>query len=194
MKSFFIMLLLLCVTFASTYRIDLEKGYNLVSIPYPSVYLVENNNCIVNRIWVYYGGKYITSNFSTDIGNPLGINYNSFFVYAKEQCSIELGTDMNVSQLLSKDNLYDIWQRGGGGLNFKKGWNFLAGFYASPEVDEISGDCTITSGPYRYDAVKREWSREDTLKPGMGYIVKVSNDCKFGKTELTLPTIPQFPN
>lgn len=124
-----------------------------------------------------------------------GWNYGGFFVYAKRNCDLQLTNEVvSTANLLSKPNLDGIWESGGGSLNFKSGWNFVAGFTDSADVADIYNDCKIIKGPYYYDPIKNTWIQSNILNEGKGYIIKVSGDCSFGKLVSSTVTLPPLPS
>jgi len=188
------LLLVLSISFAYTYTLKLQKGWNLIGLPFPSGTLPSDSECIVPKIWGYYDGNYVESDLRTSV---MGFNYAGFFVYAKDKCTVVASESQSENYYgvpLSTENLDYIWERGGGALNFAKGWNFVAGFTDSPDVNDVKGGCTITNGPYYYDTFSNSWVQSDTLSEGKGYVIKVEDSCKFGFDVVApIPPLPEMP-
>ncbi|MFH0884239.1 MAG: hypothetical protein V1861_00845 [Candidatus Micrarchaeota archaeon] len=173
---------------ASSATIPLQRGYNLISVPFSSAIIPQQNDCAIDRIWSYYDGSYVSAVTGS---SPIGVNFASFFVYTRTPCTLNIENADSTRPLLSKTTLAEIWDDGGGAFNFKKGWNFFAGFTDSPLFEDVKGNCTVTKGPYGYDAAGRRWTDASTLDENKGYIVKISEDCGFGyTTESGLPPLP----
>jgi hypothetical protein len=174
--------------YAESMSFTLTKGYNLISVPFASVSFSGHEACGIDRVWTYYDGRYVSAMTST---SPLGLNYASFFVYTRNQCTLTLNNEIPGSYEVSTATLEDIWSAGGGAFNFKNGWNFVAGFADSANFADVKGDCNVVKGPYSYDPIGRRWVSATRLEEGKGYIVKVNGDCEFGHSALTLPPFPE---
>jgi predicted RNA-binding protein YlxR (DUF448 family) len=70
-----------------------------------------------------------------------------------------------------------------------KGWNMI-GAPGDPTVfDSMKGLCVNEKGPLWYDPSIGNYVSQDTLQPGRGYFVKVSESCKLGGE--APPPLPQ---
>ena len=45
------------------------------------------------------------------------------------------------------------------------------------ELDNIKGDCVITASLYKYDTNSENYAVATSLSPGIGYWIKVNDDC-----------------
>lgn len=81
-----------------------------------------------------------------------------------------------------------------------KGWNFFANTYevVGKSFNEIKGNCNIET-VYGWDPEDQKWVGfsldEDFFREimGLGFVVKVSNNCKLGTSEGSVPSVPNLP-
>ena len=64
--------------------------------------------------------------------------------------------------------------------DLQPGWNLIGGASEMFNINPYLGECVITSGPWRWDDVARDYLREDTFLPGAGYFVNVAGPCTLG--------------
>tara|TARA_Y100000310_G_scaffold321109_1_gene378325 strand:- start:420 stop:1325 length:906 start_codon:yes stop_codon:yes gene_type:complete len=119
----------------------------------------------------------------------------SMWVYAKKNCEMTIDSyDIDKAQNYNR---------------LLKGWNFLAVTpdltnpeeYAGNDIEikDFSGNCNIEKS-YLFDSQKQEWVSfpiteefyEDII--GLGWLVKVSEDCKFGTPTGEVEGPPTIPN
>ncbi len=66
------------------------------------------------------------------------------------------------------------------GQKMYTGWNAIGAPMKSLQIDEIKGDCDITSGPWRYSNELNEFEKMSSLSATEGNFIKVSGDCTLG--------------
>jgi Tol biopolymer transport system component len=93
-----------------------------------------------------------------------------------------------VGYFVEVQNAEDCWMAGGPvrpRWDLLAGWNLIGGGSELFNINPFLGDCTVTSGPWRWDDVAGDYLREDTLRPGAGYFVKVAGPCTLGIASTT---------
>ncbi len=77
------------------------------------------------------------------------------------------------------------------------GWNFVtpSSQFNDKTIDDLKGNCEIERA-YGYDSGWKDWSKVEFREEGigLGVVVKVKNDCKFGTVAEKIPSIPTIPN
>ena len=63
--------------------------------------------------------------------------------------------------------------------NLLIGWNQIGGPSTSVIFNNVKGTCAVIGSPLKYNPATRGYSTSSTLDPGIGYWVKVTNDCKL---------------
>jgi len=166
------------LTVKSSLKVDLQQGWNLFSVPLS--YYAGTDDC--NNA-VCYGpgtnGLKVIENTCGDLDSLKIWKWDStnreyiktlpytpygYWVKMEETCSITFA--MNIVNLE--------------GFALHDGWNSVGGPTKSVQFDDIKGDCTILSGPWRYLTHMNKYERTSFLAAGEGYFIKVSGDCTLG--------------
>ncbi len=142
---------------------------------------------------VYHYNAY-SRQYSKGEQMKVGSIYNSkegYWFKATETCKIQIVGDRPITE-----SEFD-------GLRLYKGWNQLGSASSQIDINAILGTCSITSGPWRYDPLRREYVKEKLLQPSQGYFMKVLSDCKLSSddsppqppdpTPTVYPTITVYP-
>jgi len=94
-------------------------------------------------------------------------------------------------------------------VNIRPGWNFLSVTpeYIGKTLNELKGSCDFTKMySYSPDGGGTRWvdmlndtnffndETFDESAVGAGFIVKVTNNCKMGSAEASIPAVPPLPN
>lgn len=75
------------------------------------------------------------------------------------------------------------------GYGLSQGWNQFGAPGDSASFADLSRSCSVTGGPWAFDAAAQKYVAASSLQPGVGYFVKVSDACSLGATE-DLPPLP----
>ena len=81
-------------------------------------------------------------------------------------------------------------------FSLSPGWNFVtpSSQFNDKTINDLKGNCEIEK-VYGYDLGWKDWSevefREESV--GLGMVVKVKNNCKFGTAAEKIPSIPTIP-
>lgn len=153
---------------ASFYKVEINKGWNLVSVPFENTQL-DSSTCERETYYYYKLGEYAKNRLS-----EFGLDILSGFWFKSDgACTLKFKGEPYYSTDVSK-YLYEGWNQIGAPRN-SVSW-------------EDSYGCTVKSGPYSYDTKNKKWEKASVLEPGKGYFVKMASDCK-----LTFEDFPPLP-
>lgn len=160
-----------------TFTVHANAGWNLFSVP---VYSLVPAPCFLNLcmgvvgrhpaivsstcssgqvVWAYEDGAYRQESLG-------GISPGSgHWLHADSACDITFGGDSTLSPGQYRSQL-------------TAGWNLIGAPSLSTALTALSGDCSITSGPWGYS--NGAYSRASALEPGVGYWVKAAAECTLG--------------
>lgn len=166
-----------------TYTVNLKKGWNLISSPVAvteegrSTAKVIESTCDTSKIFAYdqSSKSYIYDSYSLAEGGYVPVP-DAFWVKVNEPCKVTFEGAVQ----------YDYEH----GLDIQSGWVAIGSPYSSTNYEDILGDCTKVSGPWRFNPSAWKWEKAETLKPGEGYFLKVSGACTLG-TGVSPPTLPE---
>jgi len=122
---------------------------------------------IIGKIWHYSNGKYE----EVSLLNP----GEGYWVKMKTQyyCFVQIeGKPVVISDFPT--------------LN--AGWNQIGSPSESVQFSTVVGNCKVAGGPWKYNAVTKQYEKSDYLMPGIGYWVNVESQCKLGESET--PPLP----
>ena len=165
----------------STYTLQLSQGWNMLSVPMVGAQVV-SNDCGSNTAFVYDGVSYKKVDISQ--GSTVGFNFAGFWVKYQGptgQCKITLKSE-GLGMYYAKDIERLVTNNGAGSYKLHAGWNLVGAPYDGVEISSIKGACDIKSGPWYYGG--GQWSKSSVLKSGLGYFIKVANDCILGSGEV----------
>jgi len=143
-------------TLSSSYTIHLiGKRWNLVSVPFED-FSASGCEGVYMKIYYYdpWKGTYKKVSDVNDMVPGKG-----YWVYVKEDCTLTFTGEEPVSI---------------GDIRLTKGWNLISGFYVNERTgmkEDLFGSCTITKGPWYYDASSKEWVKVEEFELGKGYWV-----------------------
>jgi hypothetical protein len=150
---------------------NLEKGWNLISSPVEGGYSVSfiKEKCTVQSgpwVWDTVDQEY------TKVSKILPAKGS--WIKVADDCRYDvLGT-----QITSFEE-----------LQLEKGWNLVSLF---GDIDNITGTCSITSGPWWWNIDKQKYTEASHLNPVFGYWIKVKDDCILSKQ--TTPHLDLLPD
>lgn len=157
-----------------TKEVILEKGYNLVSVPFTGAKKPVSTDCNIAAIYHYNSDKqdYDDSVASIDDLKPgygYFIKHRPASTASTTTCKItfmaESGTGISTSNL---------GEDGDGVL--KKGYNMIGGTFEPAKIFDIKGDCNIVAVYGGFDAGSRDYVLVDLatgqLEPTKAYFVK----------------------
>ncbi|MFH0971006.1 MAG: LamG-like jellyroll fold domain-containing protein, partial [Candidatus Micrarchaeota archaeon] len=173
---------------ASAYSItlNLRKGWNMISFPYlmrlyyengggsyPTIKIVRNT-CDSTQLMHYDPGN--SAKWETWVlgGTGTGAPFLGYWYKASRDCSITIEGNEKVDA--NSKYLY-------------AGWNQIGASSSEVTFSLMTGTCTITSGPWKYNAYAKQYEKASTLIPGIGYFVKVAANCMLSENE----EMPPFP-
>jgi hypothetical protein len=138
----------------------INPGWNLISLPAKRIDSIIENNCGILSVF-YYNAS--TKNYEKKGWQEIegGRGYWSYS-FLSSPCNIKVIVSTSVS-------VSDIPE-------LKPGYNLIGALSSSVEVNQVKGNCDITSGPYYWE---NGWRSASLLEPGKGYWLKVSNYCRF---------------
>ncbi len=147
---------------AEEFTVSLEKGWNLIGVPFTKI-TSEESTC--DTVWFSFDaveGKYqkVTTLLTRGQFNGKGV-----WVKAPEKCDIKFKGEYLPAQ----------------DINLVAGWNLISvqtrGFV---DVDNIRSSCRAIGGARKYDAVSKQYEIPTTYEPGIGYWIKVQQNCVIG--------------
>jgi len=120
---------------------------------------------IAGKVWHYSNGKYE----ETSLLNP----GEGYWVKMKNYCFVEVeGKPVVISDFPTLNT----------------GWNQIGSPSESVQFSTVAGNCKVAGGPWKYNAVTKQYEKSDYLMPGIGYWVNVESQCKLGESET--PPLP----
>ena len=181
MKWIFGLIILVIVLFsgfgnaliADTTAVSINKGWNLVSVPYSDFAITKSENsnsadCDMQTIKLIYhydpaSGKYI----KIDVLEKM-IPGQGYWIYSANACAIEF----------SGMNYVDH-----NGLELSKGWNQISGTELF-NIDDYKGDC-VFGKKIGYDSFatdsQKKYYETDFLEPGKAYFVYANEKCRLAE-------------
>lgn len=164
------------------YTLYFQSGWNLFSAPIYDGYKysrIQSTDCEDERFFHYESdsttsGKYaVAGNIRQGANMEIG---KGFWYKARQACSATL----TGSKFLSVDD--DAFK-----IPLYAGWNQIGAPYKFTSFGDMSGDCVLIGGPYRYDTRQRSWIRDEGMRPGIGYFVRVSGYCTLEGDAIPTP-------
>jgi len=140
--------------------ISLEKGWNMISNPFGEVYDISSGNCDISASLYGYENGLVPKSELTEMDAGKG-----YLVKLSSGCSLFLDGNEYVDS-----------------IELKTGWNMI-GTVNNEEmsISDIEDKCELISSVYTYDNDKNSLKTVDeTLEVGIGYLVKVVEDCTIG--------------
>jgi hypothetical protein len=115
------------------------------------------NECgTTNTVWHYSGGSYEGAETLTP-----GLGY---WFKLDSACTVDWpGNDLTINDFPS----------------LSQGWNQIGSPTTAVNLDDVIGNCVKSSGPWTY-TIGGLYEKVDLLEPGLGYWIRVENDCKLG--------------
>jgi hypothetical protein len=150
---------------AESHNIVLYEGWNMISFPVDLNQPVQSfgpKNChTVGAAWHYANGK-------------------------MEKVTEAKNGEAYWIKLVSDDGEECVWKVYGEELTLEDfprmeiGWNQIGGPSEPVKFGDITLNCDVLAGPYKWDAKTRRYVLSEWLEPGQGYWVAVTNVCSFG--------------
>jgi hypothetical protein len=174
-------LLLVPIVYAVTIElIAFSPGWNMVSIPlYASVKGSPSSTCSLTPAFFY---------------NPQTGEYEE--AGTLDAVSLEPGKGYWIYMWRSRDPTNPCFNIQGfkGDSEFTEyrnqalyaGWNMVGGLSEPVRVNEVVGDCRITSGPWYWNTGSGKYEKTDVLDSKRAYWVKVESNCAFNGPLRTL--------
>ncbi|MDO8553933.1 MAG: hypothetical protein Q7S22_03950, partial [Candidatus Micrarchaeota archaeon] len=144
-----------------TIEIELNKGWNLFSIPLKDATLTSNCNGFNTRKKWHYDRviKWINPG-KLDAGN-------GYWFKADNACKITVtGTNYAIDDLKK--------------TALTSGWNQIGSPELPVNMNTLLASCKITHGPWSYNTLAGVYEKATTMVAGKGYFIKLSEDCKLG--------------
>ncbi|MFH1506369.1 MAG: hypothetical protein ABIE94_05285, partial [archaeon] len=171
------------------YIIELEKGWNLVSVPGQFIKF-DSEGCTNNRkmlgfVWLKDEQKYVTLKEAERVLGKSFKDYlskNAFWIYSFEDCKLSIS--------VRKETSYED-------IDLANGWNLV------PVTKDMVGNSLSTIGDcdyeklYFWDANDQEWSSFSanyvfySTDLTNGFIAKVDGRCTLGTAILMPPEMPE---
>ena len=155
-----------------------SQGYNMFSLPvipyHPVTFNDINDGCEVGGNMLAYwnpekdevgGYEYITTD---DILQP----GQAYFIRVRNDCAFVVAGD----NFRFSDGI--VGYLGSGHL--KAGWNMIGSDSFGSIHPHFKGNCNIVSGPWKVDPAANRYVRTNHVEPGLGYWIKVTDDCQLG--------------
>ncbi len=180
------------------FSLNLEKGWNLVSVPVGDYNQVQ---CIRAPCYAQMPVQ-LVSNTCGDSLRAYSFDRNSqsyavssprsgwdsgraYWVKVSSACQLSFSatTPMTPEKL-----------SGGQGWALQSGWNDVGAPFQNVEFSKVSGSCDARPVPWRFNTAAFKWERAQVLKPGEGYFLKATSACTLGPSDAnTPPQPPQSP-
>lgn len=137
--------------------IPLQQGWNLISSPFEEFEI--DTECELDASIFGYNTTDKNYEVVSSLDDMVGVY--GYWVKVKENCEI---TFVGV-QLVTY-------------VDLDAGWNMIGTVNNEEiELDNIKGDCVITASLYKYDTDSENYAVATSLSPGIGYWIKVNDDC-----------------
>ncbi|MBI4174828.1 MAG: hypothetical protein HY517_04230 [Candidatus Aenigmarchaeota archaeon] len=152
---------------SSSYRLQLRRGWNLVSLPTGNVQSFSSlqNNCN------YVGGPWVVRNGqSFEYSNSIN-SLEGFFISVSSDCTVTVP----VTQITASRTL-------------RPGWN-IVGFTETKTINDIRGTCTFAAGPKWWNPTTTSLELPNTVEIGKGYAIGVRNQCTLSSTGTGAPDL-----
>ncbi|MEM0481230.1 MAG: hypothetical protein QXQ14_03580 [Candidatus Aenigmatarchaeota archaeon] len=147
-----------------TFTLRINKGWNLVSIPFSSSLSITEDNCRENIRAIFGYSPQEKKYYKIKSIEEMKFGYG-YWIFSRENCEITLSGNWGTKAELP--NLY-------------KGWNVVGALNTTVSIDEIKNNCNIIS-VFTYDSENKKYVRANQLESGKGYWIYVRNDCKLGE-------------
>ncbi|MEM0475816.1 MAG: hypothetical protein QW343_03405, partial [Candidatus Norongarragalinales archaeon] len=164
---------------ASTAKIELAAGWNLVSAPLEQA-RVSATDCAARLLWHWNPA---TRAYESPVKLAVGTRLEAmkgYWVFADNACS------------------FSVEGSGAASVEGKPlfaGWNQIGGPMHPVSFNAVSTACVVTSGPWEYNSAAQKYVKAGALQPGKSYFVKVAGDCQLyetnaGSEDLAPPALP----
>ncbi|MDO8553628.1 MAG: hypothetical protein Q7S22_02370 [Candidatus Micrarchaeota archaeon] len=151
------------VTGEISLTINIEKGWNLISIPIAAPRVTSNCNEFesTRRRWNYVTAKRVWGHQSSfDAGR-------GYWFKADNDCRIVAsGLPLRVDKIR--------------GTKLLSGWNMLGAPEIQTSVMDLLPRCNLVNGVWSYNTELERYEKAEILLPGKGYVAKVTEDCSLG--------------
>ena len=154
--------------------IALQKGWNQISVPAKRLEISElAQKCdISTNVWYYNAASK-----QYEKASYLGAGSIGYWVKANSDCSYTI------------DSPY-LASASDGAFSLKAGWNMIGAPLSATAINNMAGNCKITTGPWNYSPSASQYTYSEKLEPGKGYWVKVAADCTLGGSSDMPPPVP----
>jgi hypothetical protein len=159
------------------YHVYFNKGWNLFSAPvieqgsYTSFYDFKTNCNFQTTLKAYDNEK--KEFLETDI--VTNTKMESYWINVEDRCRVTVEGDSSFDMLAD------------GNPQLYSGWNYIGKFFGWHDFEKIKGDCVIEQGPHFYDSYEGAFGDAQHVSQGLGYLVKVKDDCTLGESSSSPP-------
>jgi hypothetical protein len=138
-----------------TYVLSFKSGWNLFSLPEKLRFSNPNKCTLQSQIWTYQNGNYVAVTGDLQPGV-------AYWAKVKDDCEITVtGYPITIGDM----------------PRLTSGWNMLGSASQPIGFGSVASTCEGLKGPYAFDSATQSWYLADTMQPGVGYFLKVANDC-----------------
>lgn len=189
----------LTLVLAGEMKVPVEKGWNLVyglngaETPTDILSGSEISSKNIKAIYVYLPQ---INSYGRIYPNPEADKISQYLTVSDLENSIYwVYSDKSGTGTFNVDEPMEFTQR-----ILSPGWNFYPIYedMVGKKVEEFKGNCNVEK-VYAFDPTKQQWinlmdeeMQQEAL--GLGIVVKVSNECKFGEVAGTITPPPTTPN
>jgi len=137
--------------------ISMQQGWNLISSPFEEFEI--DTDCELDAS--IFGYNTTDKNYEVVSSLDDMVGGYGYWVKVKENCEIAFVGLQLVTY-----------------VDLDAGWNMIGTVNNEEiELDNIKGDCVITASLYKYDTNSENYAVATSLSPGIGYWIKVNDDC-----------------
>ena len=151
------------------YQIKLYTGWNLFSIPVNDVKSTDEllRGCdVTSKVWHYSNEKGEYESVS-EIKPGLG-----YWVKVRSDCTVKVSDNIVTTEQFPE---------------LLMGWNHIGAPSQTAIFSNVKGNCDVLSGPWKFNTVTNQYEKSEVLEPGVGYFIKVKDNCRLS------PEIPPPP-
>ena len=131
------------------------------------------DDAIKSGMWYYSNGRYFKVNKAT----LRFVNGHGIWIKLKDDCNYTFsGTPLTIDK-------FPV---------LKKGWNSIGAPGETVDFANVSGNCNVLSGPWKYNTLSKNYENVTQLVPGEGYWLKLDGTCKLS-TPVELPPSTEEP-
>jgi len=164
------------VAATATEPLFFAEGWTLFSVPLNGPTLSRGingyNNCHYSPVWHWTGTQYVMAGNSDapmalEAGKAYWIRVTNSASNPLERPCGGNGITFSGTSSFTEFNEYAL----------HAGWNMVGGLNRDVALSDVKAGCQVTSGPWAYNTISKQYEKSLTLQPYNGFWIKVSEAC-----------------